>query len=193
MNRPLYIPENSTPITRPGIPAIVYVYINKQGSPGAIAYKSKATKPIWHYRFATEAARDLKIAELFANLEYYENQKRERRAENQTFRHGYTAGDILYSSWGYDQTNIEYFQVIETTEKTVTFREIAQNRTADGFMSGYCSPRKDEFLDKPEFTRKVSPPYKGGKGTIHFAEHEGGYMRYLWEWDGAPLGYSEYA
>lgn len=33
-------------------------------------------------------------------------------------------GDIYYSSWGYDQTNIDYFQVVKRTPGTVTIRSI---------------------------------------------------------------------
>jgi hypothetical protein len=33
-------------------------------------------------------------------------------------------GDILYSSWGYDQTNIEYFKVVKVSEFSVWIQEV---------------------------------------------------------------------
>ena len=33
-------------------------------------------------------------------------------------------GDILYSSWGYDQTNIEFFKVVRVSEFSVWIQEV---------------------------------------------------------------------
>lgn len=33
-------------------------------------------------------------------------------------------GDIYYTSWGYDQTNVEFFQIVKRTPGTVTVRRI---------------------------------------------------------------------
>ena len=33
-------------------------------------------------------------------------------------------GDILYSSWGYDQTNIEFFKVVKVSEFSVWIQEV---------------------------------------------------------------------
>jgi hypothetical protein len=35
-------------------------------------------------------------------------------------------GDILYSSWGYDQTNIEFFKVVKVSEFSVWIQEIGK-------------------------------------------------------------------
>lgn len=182
-----YIPENSTLITRDNLPAEVYIYTNKSGQPAAIAYAGKSNKPVWHYRFTNEAQRQARINGLFDGVEYRENAKQERKAARQSFTHTITEGDILYASWGYDQTNIEYFQVVSRTRKTVTFCEIAQTKQPDGFMTGTCLPIKNKFIGK-EYTRPVRPDNK-----VNFAEYEGGMMRRLWKWDGTAKGYSEYA
>lgn len=36
---------------------------------------------------------------------------------------GGDVGDILYSSWGYDQTNIDFYEVVRRTEKSVWLRK----------------------------------------------------------------------
>jgi hypothetical protein len=35
-------------------------------------------------------------------------------------------GDILVSSWGYDQTNIDFYKVVKTTDKSVWIQPIKQ-------------------------------------------------------------------
>lgn len=188
-----HIPKDSVEVKRDNLPAVVYIYNAEHGvvgQPCAIAYIGKSNKPAWNFRFSNEAQRDAKINSLFEAIQAREAFKSERKATRKSFTHGYNDGDILYASWGYDQTNIEYFQVIAHTQKTVTFREIAQTVNGTGFMSGDCMPVKGQFTG-PEYTRPVRPD--DHKGCVHFAEHDGGYMRYLWEWDGKPKNSTWYA
>ena len=37
-------------------------------------------------------------------------------------------GDIFYSSWGYDQTNVDFYQVVKTTPKTIALKKIDKKR-----------------------------------------------------------------
>ena len=69
-------------------------------------------------------------------------------AENQE---SYKVGNILYSSWGYDQTNIDYYQVIEKTAKMVTIQKIASESVETHCGGAYESvmPTKDNFIGKP--------------------------------------------
>lgn len=187
-----FIPQDSTGITRDSVPAIVYIYTSKQSRPAAIAYIGNQSKSTWHYQFMSEEQRTKKINDLFDNVAYSEGRKAERRAERTSFRHGYQVGDVLYSSWGYDQTNIEFYQVIDTTEKTVTFQEIAQDTKSEGFMSYECTPVLNKFIGKP-YTRTVRPALSGEKGAVNFAEYEGGMIRRLWAHDGRPKHSTCYA
>lgn len=68
---------------------------------------------------------------------------------------GFIVGDILYSSWGYDQTNIDFYQVVKVTEKTITVKEISYKSEYDSSMSGYKVPVKNAFIDGIEYSRKV--------------------------------------
>ena len=44
-------------------------------------------------------------------------------------KHPLQIGSILYTSWGYEQTNIDFYQVIELIgTSTVVLREIAQEK-----------------------------------------------------------------
>jgi hypothetical protein len=57
----------------------------------------------------------------------------------------YKVGDILVSSWGYDQTNIDYFQVVRTSDKSVWIREIESFKHPEEGLQGTCMPDKDNF------------------------------------------------
>lgn len=56
-------------------------------------------------------------------------------------------GHILSASWGYDQTNIDWYQVTALIGSTmVELRPIATNTTAvTGWASGQCFPVADQF------------------------------------------------
>ena len=49
-------------------------------------------------------------------------------------------GDIYVCSWGYDQTNIDYYKVTAVKNKTVNLVSIGQKRNYTGNMQGECVP-----------------------------------------------------
>lgn len=59
-------------------------------------------------------------------------------------------GDIFYSSWGYERTNVTFWQIVKLTEKTAWFRPIKKQRIeAYTSMSGKTIPIPNEFTDYP--------------------------------------------
>lgn len=56
-------------------------------------------------------------------------------------------GDIFVSTWGYDQTNVDFYQVIARTAKMVTVRRINATRKEAHSMGNYVMPIKDNFLE----------------------------------------------
>lgn len=86
-------------------------------------------------------------------------------------------GSVFVHSWGYEQTNVDFYEVVAMTGKTVTIREISQNRKETGFLCGTCTPDKGNYTGEPMQKRlnlkysepsiKISsygwcPLYKGG-------------------------------
>lgn len=67
-------------------------------------------------------------------------------------------GDIFYTSWGYEQTNVEFYQVVRATEKTVWVREIHGAFTSGNYWSGTVAPVKDEFKSDVVLRRKLNDP-----------------------------------
>lgn len=84
-----------------------------------------------------------------------------RRVEKSKLRGGivnpYKVGDIVYNSWGYDQTNIDYYQVVKASARSVTMRTISASLSeSDGCapMSGHVTPDRDHFTGQP-FTKTL--------------------------------------
>lgn len=73
--------------------------------------------------------------------------------ENTTPSVSVKVGDIFSMSWGYDQTNVNYFQVTRVTPKGVYIREIGSRSVpgTQGFMCETVRPVKDNFLDKSQW------------------------------------------
>ena len=123
-----------------------------------IAYAGKANKPSFYEMYRKPETRDERITRFFTSLEQHDVQVRERRVKRSVF---YTlqVGDILHYSWGYDQTNCDFFQVVSTTKNTVTLREIG-SRTVPGSevshgMADKRAPVPDVFYGEP-ITKRVS-------------------------------------
>ena len=62
-------------------------------------------------------------------------------------------GDIFVSTWGYEQTNIDFYQIIEVKGQYATFQEIC-SKEVEGSMYSHgmaCQvvPVKDSFIGEP--------------------------------------------
>ena len=60
--------------------------------------------------------------------------KSERQAARKAWVPTYKVGDIFRTCWGYDQTNVEYFELIEIRGKHGIFRELNQERIDTGWL-----------------------------------------------------------
>lgn len=96
--------------------------------------------------------------------------------------HNYKLGDIVYSSWGYEQTNINFYTVSHVTPSTVTLWPLSKTRTYTGHMTGTVVPA-GEILSGKAIRRKAS-----GDNAIRVSDFE-----YAHLWDGKPKHFSEYA
>ena len=99
---------------------------------------------------------------------------------SEEFRRSLRVGDILYSSWGWEQTNIDFYQVIAIRGSAVDLRQLDQRTTEDGYMCGTTVPLPDVFKGKTH-THRLSKNY------IRIDS-----CRTAWKWDGQPLRCSWY-
>ena len=172
MNR--RIPTDSKPVTREGIDAIVYLYTTRvTAKPAAIAYGGKRSKADWNYSFRSDEQRQEKIEAYFTDRLAYSQYTATAKAAQRAFTHTLKIGDILSYSWGWEQTNVEFYQVVcVPSHKTVVVRAIA-SKMAD--MRVVAIPSC--FLsDSPEILKRV------GKGNYCSMDHG-----CLAPWDGKPM------
>lgn len=67
-------------------------------------------------------------------------------------REKFQIGTLLCNSWGYDQTNIDYYEVVarSKTGAQVTLRRIASKTVSAGeFMSAKVAPCPGQFIGDP--------------------------------------------
>lgn len=91
------------------------------------------------------------------NLEQIQNQLNKKSSENEN---GYKVGDILVSQWGYDQTNINFYQVINTSEKSIKVTEIGALLIEECFngCEDLLKPNKNSFLGEKVFITRSNHP-----------------------------------
>lgn len=114
----------------------------------------------------------------FRKLTYTSNETNSKKTTNKNNKKsnylGVKIGDIFHYSWGYEQTNANYFQVVALKgQKSIVVREIAYKRIeTTGFDSYKVTPCKNEFLEKSNFIKDniigATKMVKGLKnGTIY--------------------------
>lgn len=141
-----YIPAGSIAVNYPAVNAVAYLYGPKE-RPLAICFSGKRNRPDMHFSYKSEEARLLSIAKWADGLQRAVDFKAERQAEKRAFVHSLKVGDILRCSWGYDQTNIDFFEVVKVCGKAVVIREIASTGEYNGAqMTGECVPVPGKFI-----------------------------------------------
>lgn len=126
------------------------------------AWRGKAQKPYANYIFRNAASREEwieneKKAEDAANAERA-RRKAEDAAELEKMKARIVVGTILHYSWGYEQTQCDYYQVIEKRGLAVVIRRIGAETVpgSEGFMSDRRRPVPDRFYGEP-LKKRIRP------------------------------------
>ena len=172
------------------VEGVAEVWIGEvKGKPIAKSFIRKSEKTAWYYSFPTTEKLEAYASEWLTKQRQChiqrESMKVTRKAEATSFRTSLVAGDMVYSSWGYDQTNVDFWQVIEVSEsgKSVTMREVSQKYVETGFMSGNVVPVADDFTGEPS-RHIVKPGDRVCIGKSYTSANK---------WDGSPKYTSHYA
>lgn len=134
---------------------------------------------------------------------------KQRKAEARArFKNPYTLGDILHHSWGYDQTNCDYYQVVEVKPVSVVLKKIGAEVVpgSEGFMSNSLKPIKDCFIEAGPHAltghcQMLTPQNHTITKKVSFIVKDDGSLKYYipvpygWcdLWDGRPNYSSWYA
>lgn len=187
-----YIPNDSIEHNHPQGLGVVYSYSFGPGRIAAIAYGGKRNKADWHYTFKTPESLEAAVAKFFAGLDRHVEFVAERRKSHNT-GHDFKVGDVVVNSWGYDQTNVDWYRVTRATKCFVWLKPIAGHVEETGFMSGKSQPHVDTTSADPQAWGFAD--VKNGEETQHKAsgshvnfEHGSGS-----KWDGREMHASWYA
>ena len=120
--------------------------------------KKECNQQINYYRFTTAQRRDEWVLETMKRIRAWNERKEERRQARLAFKNPAKIGDILCMSWGYEQTNVDFYQVIAVKEKMIEMREIGQ-RTVEGSyqthgMACEVQPAPGAFIKDAPILRK---------------------------------------
>ncbi len=126
----------------------------------AMLFKGRAAKPLFNYSFKTQEKAESYLADVLKNLKARAVDTKARRAAKVDAKANWTVGDVVSYSWGYDQTNVDFFQVTRVSASSVWIREITQNSSDQGQAAGgKCAPRRFEFVEGSKEIRKRGTDY----------------------------------
>ena len=173
MTREFFRPSASVNAVMQSIDSVpgseVYRYENSNGQPVAMAFGGKRAKPDFYFRFPSVERMEAKIEEWTANQISRAASSKARRKEKNG-GHTLKVGDVLNSSWGYDQTNVDFYQVVEVPSKCfVIVRKISGYSESNNGPSVRVKPSRDAFISEPK-------RYKSGESnTISVASYANAY------------------
>lgn len=113
------------------------------------------------YRYGTVARMIEHVEQFLVDLDRAEQWKQERKiaraAAKAAALESVKEGDIYVASWGWEQTNVDAYQVVAKKGATVTLREVALQTVEDseGFMSDRVVPVKNAFIGG-EFKKRIT-------------------------------------
>lgn len=181
--REFYVPKGAVKVADKNSDAVAYLAPHPTKPwHRAVVFVGNQSKPLLDANFTTPAAREERVRTLFQNRRGAIARKAEQQAARKAEDRGLEVGDIVVSSWGYNRTNVDAFQVTALIGRTmVELRKIncATIKGTEGNYgpySGDCVPVKDSFAEgrQSETLRKVAK-----SGAVSLDD-----TRYASKWDG---------
>jgi hypothetical protein len=187
MPREFYLPKDfrgKPSIKPPGTDLEIWTWMDDRpdskgyGKMYGIAFQGKANKPLWYYTFKDQAGLWKQINESVEIRREQLKRKQEEALRRKNEQHGLKEGDILYSSWGYDQTNVDFYQVTKVIGKAVVIRAIASKVVREERGAEYVAAVPGKFTGPEE---KKLPRGEGDAVSIKLNS-----FSYARKWDGKP-------
>jgi hypothetical protein len=140
------------------------------------------TRATSNYYYSTHGSREDAIQEAIAIQRRHADDKRKKADARKAFIPTSKAGDIFVCSWGYEQTNIDFYLLLSVKGKTGTFIEIGEKVVEDSVyshgMACEVMPDASKRIGEP-FTKLISK--SGNSESISLASY-----KYCKRWNGSP-------
>ena len=177
------IPANAETREFPAAGVVAYCYDFSSG-PAVLAYEGRKLKATLNGWFPTVEKRDEALAAFVTT-------RTALRASRQTSRsvaHGLVIGDVVMRSWGYDQTNVDFYQVVRVPSplsvalRRLKSREVSGNPQA---LTAKVMPKLNEF----ETSAQAVIVRACGTGQVGSFKGKTGFLS---KWNGLPQNVSFY-
>ena len=150
---------------------------NKQ-KPVCITFSKKAKNKFWYNQFLSYESMMKKVEETISNAVSWKQRIEKNKAERNS-PHNLKQGDVLVCSWGYDQTNIDFYKVIKLVGK--------QSVMLQAMFKKYCKTVDGDPHDKvaADTVKENAEPFtvrvNGKDNSVKLSSFE-----YAKKWDGNP-------
>lgn len=176
------IPPGAVKVADKATNAVAYIYETARG-PCAIGFIGKANKPAMHFRFTSPAAREKRVADFFASARASVELKAEMKAKRER-PHNLQVGHILVSTWGYDETAVNFYEVTAVPgPHTVDVRPIASETVKE---TGWCTGKSVPVPGA--YTGETSRHRVSYGDCVKISDCQRASL-----WDGRPKNWSAYA
>ena len=159
MTRDFYVPTDAVKVEREGLTGAEAYKFDFGDKPCAMMFVGKQAKPAMHYTYATVERRDAAIEKFFDGQAKVAELKKERaaaaKARKEEAKANVKVGDIFCGSWGYDQTNQEFYQVVEKKGGTCKLQEIGKQIVEAKQTAEYVRPNPDIKIGEP-VTKRIN-------------------------------------
>lgn len=123
---------------------------------------SRAKKAYINLYFKNEVEREQKLKSCEKRLIEIEEEKIDRRSskkiQTEKFKEALKVGDILCDSWGYDQTNVEFYKVISINDKKtkIVIQEMSHDQVGNGESHGMACHVVPGECYGPKLEKKIT-------------------------------------
>lgn len=163
-----------------------------------IGYRGRSSEPAFYWAFDDRDAvqsMKLRIEEKLAQAQRDADEAAARRAARAAFdaTAHIKAGDVVVNTWGFEQTNRDFYRVEKVGKKSLVLIRLETVVTSDGAqsMTGKAAPKQEagQYAVKPGAlpVRVATYPDSSGDLAVKFTYGSGK------KWDGRPLSVSSYA
>lgn len=146
--REFYRPKDTAPAYTD---ADLGIEIYHEGTTSAKGFAGKRAAPDFYMRFRSAERRDEYIADYIKGQQDRAARKLAERHAKAGWQHGCKVGDIFRCLWGYDQTNIDYYEIVKVCGKAVEVLEIASQSQETGWLQGDSVPAPGKYVQEADY------------------------------------------
>jgi len=143
---------------------------SSKDKPILVVFRGKSSKPVANYFYNSHERREEAIKKYKETADWHEEYDLKKKAEKAARPKPQSkVGDIFVNSWGYEQTNVDYYQIIERPSAHFAIVKEIGAKMVEGSAGRDCCnmlPMKDVFLENGKEMRVKITNY--GKGSESF-------------------------